>query len=128
MNCLKSNSKVSGELPASWKSSTYSLNYSRKKSCIAILQILWKHHSNAPIACAHIGQGDFLGGHDDGPIVRGLLGDGQRFVACAGGRVDDQEVQIASFHVGVELADGRKVLQAAHGGELAIAADIGYLR
>ena len=101
---------------------------SRKKSCRAILQILWKHHSNAPIACAHIGQGDFLGGHDDGPIVRGLLGDGQRFVACARGRFDDQEVHIASFHVGVELADGRKVLQAAHGGELAIAADIGYLR
>ena len=57
-----------------------------------------------------------------------MLGDGQRFVACARGRVDDQEVQIASFHVGVELADGRNVLQAAHGSELAIAADIGYLR
>jgi len=42
-----------------------------------------------------------------------MLGDGQRFVACARERVDDQEVQIASFHVGVELADGRNVLQAA---------------
>jgi hypothetical protein len=116
MNCLKSNSKVSGELPDSWKSSTYSLNIVEKSPAEQFFRFYGHITATPPSACAHIGQGDFLGGQDDGPIVRGLRGDGQRFVGCARGRFDDQEVQIASFQVGVELADGRKVLQTAHGG------------